>query len=296
MDDMTIGQLARRTGLPVRTLRFWSDAGVVRPVSRSAGGYRMYDASSVARVELARTLRELGFGLDDVCRVLDGRITVAEIAGTHVAAIDAQIRSLRVSRTVLSMVSKSGSTTEETALMNSLARLSTAERLRIVDDFKDEVFGHLEPALRERIRDHRIDLPDEPTPDQLDAWVELAELVQDPEFRSRMRTFVQLGTPTPDQPRPPGANLFWARQAVELAAEARERGTDPAEVLAQVTGAADPAAVLVCLEAGIAAQAERYRMLTARIRGGSPSPDATAELEWLAAALRDSVRSTPPPR
>jgi hypothetical protein len=194
------------------------------------------------------------------------------------------------------MVSKSGSTAEETALMNRLARLSTAERLRIVDDFKDDVFGHLEPAWRDRIRGHRIDLPDEATPDQLDAWVELAELVQDPEFRSRMRTFVHLGTPTPDQPRPPGANLFWARQAVQLAAEAREQGTDPAEVLAQVIGAADPAAVLVCLEAGIAAQAERYRMLTARVRGRSPAPDATAELEWLAAALRDSVRSTLPPR
>lgn len=286
MDEMTIGQLARRTGLPVRTLRFWSDEGVIPPVSRSSGGYRMYDASSVARAELARTLRELGFGLDDVCRVLNGRAAVAEVAGTHVAAIDAQIRSLRVSRAVLSMVSKSGSTAEETALMNRLARLSAAERLRIVDDFKEEVFGHLEPALRDRVRGHRIDLPDDPTHDQIDAWIELAELVQDPEFRSRMRAFVELSTPTADRPRPPGANLFWARHAVDLAASARRQGADPAEVLAVVVGAADPAAVLTCLEAGIAARAERYRVLVARVRGNAPAPEATVELEWLAAALR----------
>lgn len=100
MDDerpevLTIGRLADRTGLTVRTLRFWSDEGAVPPVARSASGYRLYDAESVARVELVRTLRELGLGLDEVCRVLSGRTTVAEVAHAHVAALDAQIRSSR---------------------------------------------------------------------------------------------------------------------------------------------------------------------------------------------------------
>lgn len=43
-DVLTIGQLAHRTGLPVRTLRFRSDEGAVPPVARSASGYRLYDA------------------------------------------------------------------------------------------------------------------------------------------------------------------------------------------------------------------------------------------------------------
>src|SRR6187551_2766103 len=101
---LTIGQLADRTGLTARTLRFWSDEGAVPPADRSAGGYRLYDAAGVARVELVRTLRELGITLDDVRRVLDGRATVAEVAEAHVAALDAQIRSLKVSRAVLSTV------------------------------------------------------------------------------------------------------------------------------------------------------------------------------------------------
>src|SRR5215207_732371 len=134
-DVLTIGRLANLTGLPVRTLRFWSDEGAVPPVARSASGYRLYDAACVARVELVRTLRELGLGLDDVCRVLDGSTTVAEVAEAHVVALDAQIRSLRVSRAVLSTVSKRGSTAEETALMNRLARLSATERKQIIDDF-----------------------------------------------------------------------------------------------------------------------------------------------------------------
>jgi DNA-binding transcriptional MerR regulator len=78
MDDdgslqLTIGQLASRTGLPVRTIRYWSDIGAVPPAGRSPGGRRSYDAESVARLELVRTLRDLGLGLQEVRRVLAGR-------------------------------------------------------------------------------------------------------------------------------------------------------------------------------------------------------------------------------
>jgi DNA-binding transcriptional MerR regulator len=297
MDDerpevLTIGRLAHRTGLPVRTLRFWSDEGAVPPVGRSAGGYRLYDAESVARVELVRTLRELGFGLDDVCRVLSGRTTVAGVADAHVAALDAQIRSLKVSRAVLSTVAKRNSTVEETALMNRLARLSAAERKQIIDEFKEEVFGGLDdPRLRDRMRAFSIELPDDPTPDQVDAWIDLAELVQDPGFRARLRTWMELNTPQPGQGRPPGAPIWWARQIVRTVAEVREDGVAPegpaaVEVLSELFGDADRAAVLRSLEAGMEAGAEHYRRLVARVRGQNSSPDATEELEWLAQALR----------
>ena len=66
----TIGQLARRTGVPTRTIRFWSDAGLVPPAARSGSGYRLYDVGAVARLDLVRTLRELGLGLDVVQAVL----------------------------------------------------------------------------------------------------------------------------------------------------------------------------------------------------------------------------------
>jgi DNA-binding transcriptional MerR regulator len=74
MNDVTglyaIGQLAQRTGLQARTIRFWSDSGVVPPVQRSEGGYRLYDAEAVARLDLVRTLRDLGLGLDAIQHVL----------------------------------------------------------------------------------------------------------------------------------------------------------------------------------------------------------------------------------
>ena len=296
-DVLTIGRLAHRTGLPVGTLRFWSDEGAVPPVGRSAGGYRLYDAGSVARVELVRTLRELGLGLDDVCRVLNGRTTVAEVADAHVAALDAQIRSLKVSRAVLSTVAKRGSTVEETALMNRLARLSAAERKQIIDEFKEEVFGGLDdPRLRDRMRTFSIELPDDPTPEQVDAWIELAERVRDPGFRARLRTWMELTTPGPGQARPAGASIWWARQIVQTVAEARKAGIPPegpaaAEVLSELFGDTDRTAVLRSLEAGIEAGAEHYRRLVARVRGQNSSPDATEELEWLARALRTAEQT-----
>ncbi|MGW7053569.1 helix-turn-helix domain-containing protein [Streptomyces sp. NPDC054887] len=291
-DMLTIGRLAHRTGLPVRTLRFWSDRGAVPPVARSAGGYRLYDAESVARVELVRTLRELGLGLDDVCRVLSGRTTVAEVADVHVAALDAQIRSLKVSRAVLATVAERGSTVEETALMNRLARLSAAERKQIIDEFKQEVFGGLDdPRLRERISAYTIELPDDPTPSQVDAWIELAELVRDPDFRGQLRTWMELNTPLPGQGRPPGASIWWARHIVQAVTQLRDDGVAPegpaaAEVLCQLFGKTDRGAVLRSLEAGIEAGAEHYRTLVARVRGQDASPDASDELQWLARALR----------
>ena len=51
----TIGQLARRTGVPARTVRFWSDAGLIPPAGRSAGGYRLDDSEAAARLDLIRT-------------------------------------------------------------------------------------------------------------------------------------------------------------------------------------------------------------------------------------------------
>jgi DNA-binding transcriptional MerR regulator len=127
----TIGQLASRTGVPARTIRFWSDAGLVPPAARSGSGYRLYDGDAAARLDLVRTLRELGFGLDVVQAVLSRTRTVAEVAAAHVAVLDAQVRALRLRRAVLSTVARHGHTIEETLIMHKLAQLSARERQQL---------------------------------------------------------------------------------------------------------------------------------------------------------------------
>jgi DNA-binding transcriptional MerR regulator len=289
----TIGELARATGLSVRTIRYWSDEGALPPVARSQGGYRLYDAESVARLELIRTLRELGLGLDDVRRVLAGETTVAEVAATHVAALDAQIRALKVTRAVLSTVARRGSTAEEMTFMNKLARLSAAERQRIMEEFVEEMLQGLDtvdPEIRERMRHTAVDLPEDPTPEQVDAWVELAEMLQDPEFRARMRKAAEFNAADQEAGAPAGASLWFAKRLVDLVGAARERGIEPGSpeadaVLGELLGDADQTAVLERMETAFDERVARYRELLSVVNGRPLAPHRE-EFAWVVAALK----------
>ncbi|MFE9441224.1 MerR family transcriptional regulator [Streptomyces sp. NPDC006602] len=290
----TIGELARATGLSVRTIRYWSDEGALPPVARSTGGYRLYDAASVARLELIRTLRELGLGLEDVRKVLSGETTVARVAAAHVVALDAQIRSLKVTRAVLSTVARRGSTAEEMTLMNKLARLSAAERKRIMEEFVEEMFHGLDtvdPAIQERMRTIAVDLPEDPTPEQVDAWVELAELIQDPEFRAQMRKVAEFNAADRGNDTVAGRSVWFPMRMVQLGAQARERGIDPGtpeaeEILRELLGDADRAAVLERMESASNDRLARYRELLTAVKGQGTPPAHREEFAWVVAALR----------
>jgi DNA-binding transcriptional MerR regulator len=301
MDDepvlLTIGRLAIRTGLPVRTIRYWSDVGALPPAGRSHGGYRLYDAESVARLELVATLRELGLSLQDVRRVLAKEITVADVAVAHVEAIDAQIRTLRLRRAVLSTVAKRRTPTEEMTLMNRLARLSALERRQIIDDFLREVIGDVDSAegMRARLRDTVPNLPDDPTSEQVDAWVEMAELVQDPGFRQGIRLLtdytVRLGANEQSAPGDGGLNqqiLRYAALAIEreVAPDSAEAAEILERVLDEVPDAGHWADLLRRQGLFTDPRALRYWELLGVINGWPPYPEGVISLEHLAAGMR----------
>lgn len=185
----SIGELSRRTGLSVRTIRFYSDSGVVAPTTRSPAGYRLYDLDALLRLELLRTLRELGMNLATIQRVLDRELSVAEVAAAHADAIDVQIRALQLRKSVLRAVARRGASPEETKLMHRLTQLSGEERRRLIDDFVEGTFGTVDAdaAAVAMVRAATPDLPGDPSSEQVAAWVELAELVGDEDFRARMR-------------------------------------------------------------------------------------------------------------
>jgi DNA-binding transcriptional MerR regulator len=183
---MTIGELARRTGLAVRTLRFYADAGVLPEASRSESGYRVFGTEAVARARLLRTLRELGVGLEDVKRVLAAEVSLPEIADRHARALDAQIRSLRLQRAVLRAVATS-TNAEELQRMTELTSMTTDERRRTLDGYLEAVFGDQDSPVAERLRTGAPELPDDPTADQVAAWVEIVELLRDPAYIASSR-------------------------------------------------------------------------------------------------------------
>lgn len=301
----TIGQLARRTGVPARTIRFWSDAGLVPPAARSGGGYRLYDAAAVARLELVQTLRELGLGLDVVQAVLSRACTVAEVAAAHVAVLDTQIRTLRLRRAVLSTVAGGGHTIEETLIMHKLAKLSAQERQRIIDDFVEDVFAGTDPdapaaGIARGMRQLPAELPDDPVPEQVNAWVELAELVASDDFRQRARSMV-LAAQHHVQHQGQGASQAQdagqvdSQAVAEHASEAAAQGIAPGSPAARAvldrivppgTPAAERARLLGQLETFTDARVERYWQLLAIINGQPVPPSMVPGMEWLIAALR----------
>ncbi|MFG2841396.1 MerR family transcriptional regulator [Streptomyces zaomyceticus] len=189
----SIGELARRTGLTVKTIRFYSDRGIVAPTDRSPAGYRLYNIDAVARLDLVRTLRELGLDLPTIRKVVDRELSLPEVAAAHAEALGVQIRVLGLRRAVLTAVAERGSTPEETELMHQLAQLSEDERRRLIGDFLDAAFGDLDaaPAFAGVMRSMTPELPDNPEAEQVQAWVELAEMSLDPDFRAVVRRMAE---------------------------------------------------------------------------------------------------------
>ncbi|RZQ64895.1 MerR family transcriptional regulator [Amycolatopsis suaedae] len=71
---MQIGEVAERTGLSLRTIRYYEEMGLVVPSARSQGGFRLYTDPDVQRLQLIKRMKPLGFQLEemrDLLAVLD---------------------------------------------------------------------------------------------------------------------------------------------------------------------------------------------------------------------------------
>jgi len=86
---MQIGEVAEQTGLSLRTIRYYEEVGLVRPSARSAGGFRLYDESDVARLKLIRRMKPLDFTLEEMRDVLDvlAQLESDELGGSDRSAM-----------------------------------------------------------------------------------------------------------------------------------------------------------------------------------------------------------------
>lgn len=67
--SLSIGELAKRTGVSTRTIRYYEELGILPTPERTTGGTRRYPKEFVFYVEGARNLKELGFGLDEIAEL-----------------------------------------------------------------------------------------------------------------------------------------------------------------------------------------------------------------------------------
>jgi len=108
--EMRIGELSRRTGYNIETIRYYERVGLLPHPPRSASRYRLYESSDARRLTFVRRARELGFTLDEVRALLalsaeqaeDTCTEVRRVAAGHLADVRAKIADLRAMERVLS--------------------------------------------------------------------------------------------------------------------------------------------------------------------------------------------------
>ena len=66
-----IGEIARRTHLSLRTLRYWEEVGLIRPTGRTAGGFRLYSDDELVRVQLVRAMKPADLTIEELRELAD---------------------------------------------------------------------------------------------------------------------------------------------------------------------------------------------------------------------------------
>lgn len=87
-----VGELAKRTGVSVRTLHWYEEIGLMSPSQRSEAGHRLYAAEDLGRLQQIRSLRQLGFSLDEIRACLSERhFSPQQVISLHLGRLDQEI-------------------------------------------------------------------------------------------------------------------------------------------------------------------------------------------------------------
>jgi DNA-binding transcriptional MerR regulator len=299
----SIGEASRLSGVSVRRLRFYADKGLLPPAGRTESGYRVFTDSELVRLDLIRCLRDAGLGLEAIREVLSHELSLNEALRLRLQALEAEIAAQRRVASALRAALRSPKLSHaDLRRYWTMTTLSRAERRNVVERFYQQVSEdtNIDPAwMREKIESSVPELPDEPTPEQCDAWIELASILNDPGFVANMRSSVKgvWDTDAFD------ANAYQrASEALTVkAGQAITEGFEPTseagnalarellETSARLMGREPNQEFRKWLHSQYAQhdpRASRYWELVAVMKGQSPQSSPNREWLWIAAAMK----------
>jgi MerR family transcriptional regulator, thiopeptide resistance regulator len=94
MRTWKVGELAKQTGMTVRTLHHYDEIGLLSPSHRTAAGHRLYVESDVARLQQVASLRSLGFPLNEIRDLLNARrLSPLDVVRMHAERMRTQLRT-----------------------------------------------------------------------------------------------------------------------------------------------------------------------------------------------------------
>lgn len=107
-DALTIGQVARRAGVHVETIRYYERRRLLAEPPRRRSGYRAYPVEAVRRIRFIKGAQDLGFSLDEIAELLEMRVTanttcgdVRRLAETRLEIVEERIRMAQAMRRTL---------------------------------------------------------------------------------------------------------------------------------------------------------------------------------------------------
>lgn len=164
---LKVGEVARRTGLTVRTLHHYDEIGLLRPGGRTAAGHRLYGRRELERLQQIRSLRQLGFSLEETGACLEdpSRSLPATLA-EHRVRLDERLEALRRLRERLLRLERRARSGEATT--DDLLR--TIEETTMIEKYYSEEQLETLAARREEVGEERIRAVQ-------DRWASLTERV-----------------------------------------------------------------------------------------------------------------------
>jgi MerR family copper efflux transcriptional regulator len=134
MTGMKIGEIAKRSGIGIETIRYYEREGLLLEPERRPSGYRKYDESTVERLEYIRRAKDLGFTLAEIRELLELSFTahagcnhIRQRAEAKVADIEGKIRSLKQMKRSLDKIvqlCRTKNSTEDCPLVHKTKRLT----------------------------------------------------------------------------------------------------------------------------------------------------------------------------
>lgn len=107
----SIGQISRRTGIKVPTIRYYEDMGLIEPADRTEGNQRRYDAAGLEKLGFIKHARDLGFSIQAIAELIDLQAqpdrscqAANQIAQAQLADIRSRIARLRALETELTRI------------------------------------------------------------------------------------------------------------------------------------------------------------------------------------------------
>lgn len=123
---LQIGELAKQTGLSIRTLRYYDEIGLLVPSHRTEAEYRLYSEGDIARLQQILSLRQLGFALKEIRECLENpEFSLPQVIDLHLARLREQMAVSRSLFTQLSQLAQQLQTSESVAVEDLITTMET---------------------------------------------------------------------------------------------------------------------------------------------------------------------------